>query len=115
MTEFEDESPEKRTSVEVRSLQSLRDAFRIARERAGLTIDELAAKANLDRKTVMDIEKTGHVRLISMMSIIDALGMSMTLNVGGPALKTAAGVLPGDEDGEIPVEEMDIEVGGMKP
>jgi DNA-binding XRE family transcriptional regulator len=110
--DLKDESPGKRT-LEIKSLQSLRDAFRIGRERADLTFDQLAMRAGVDRKTVMDLEKTGQVRVTSMMSVAAALGMSMSFSIGQPApsvpTKSAA-----DEE-EIPVDEIDIDFGGIKP
>jgi transcriptional regulator with XRE-family HTH domain len=52
-------------------------AVRDLRKKARLSLDELAQRASVNRKTVMEIEAGGGVRLDSLQRVLRALGVHL--------------------------------------
>lgn len=62
-----------------RTPRQLGNEIREGRRRIGLTQEQLAAKAGVRQRTVSDIENAGNARLDTVMRLLAALDLELTL------------------------------------
>ncbi len=79
-------------------MNSIGDQVKAVRAQQGLTQSDLAARAGVARRTVIELEQGGSITLVNLEKILRSIGLSLVARPIAPAKPTLDQILAENEE-----------------